>query len=249
MAKLAGKVSVITGGTTGIGFAVAKRFIEEGAYVIITGHSKAHLATAVQELGSKAVPLIADVRSLSDLDALAVHVKKEFSSLDILFVNAGVGSFAPLGVIDEAFFDNQFDINVKGAFFTVQKLHSLLNEGASVIFNASAVHEKGMATGSVYFATKAAVCSFARSLAVELAPRNIRVNTVSPGLVSTEFQSKTGLSHEDIDSFVNHVKQTTPLGRLGKLEEIAAAVAFLASDEASYVTGEDLIVDGGFIRI
>ncbi len=249
MERLKNKTAVITGGTTGIGFETAKQFLEEGARAIVTGQNEERLAAAAKELGPNAIPVRADVRSLVDLDALAARVNEEFGGLDILFANAGVGSFASLEAIDEVFYDNQFDINVKGVFFTVQRLLGVLNEGASVILNASAVNEKGMAMGSVYFATKAAVRSFARTLAAELAPRKIRVNTVSPGLVPTPFLGKMGLRQEAIDGFAQTVTQMAPLGRVGKPEEIAPAAVFLASDEASYVTALDLVVDGGFMNV
>ncbi|NEQ24178.1 MAG: SDR family oxidoreductase [Microcoleus sp. SIO2G3] len=249
MARLNSKTAAITGGTTGIGFQTAKQFVAEGAVVIITGQDEERLQIAARELGSSVIPVRADVRSLADLNTLAARVKAEFGSLDILFANAGVGSFAPLEAIDEAFYNNQFDINVKGVFFTVQKLAELLNEGASVILNASAVNEKGAAMGSVYFATKAAVRSFARTLAAELASRKIRVNAVSPGFVLTNFQDKMGLPQEALDSFGEYVKQTAPLGRFGTPEEIAQAVVFLASNESSYMTAVDLVVDGGFMSV
>jgi len=249
MDRLKGKTAVITGGTTGLGFETARQFLVEGARAIITGQHQERLASAAKKLGSMAIPVQADVRSLSELKGLSERVQEEFGQLDILFVNAGIGSFAPLEAIDEKFYNNQFDINVKGAFFTVQKLAGVLNEGASVILNASAVHEKGMATGSVYFATKAAVRSFARTLAAELAPRGIRVNTISPGLVPTAFQSKMGLSPEAMNEFAAKVVKTAPLGRLGKPEEIASTVVFLASQESSYVSAADFVVDGGFMNV
>jgi len=249
MARLSNKTSVITGATTGIGLETAKKFVAEGARVIITGQNEERLQAAAQTLGANVIPVRADVRSLSDLDALADKVKTEFGSLDILFANAGVGLFAPLNTIDEAFYDKQFDINVKGVFFTVQKLAPLLQEGASVILNASAVHEKGMATGSVYFATKAAVRSLARSLAAELGIRKIRVNSLSPGIVLTNFQDKMGITQAQLDGFVNSITQVAPLGRVGQQQEIASAAAFLASDESSYMTAADLVVDGGFMNV
>lgn len=249
MNRLKGKTAVITGGTTGLGFETAKQFLAEGARVMITGQNEERLANAAKELGSMVIPIGADVRSLSDLDTLLSRVQQEFGRFDILFANAGIGAFAPLKAIDEAFYDNQFDINVKGVFFTVQKLAGLLGEGASVILNASAVHEKGMAMGSVYFATKAAVRSFARTFAAELAPRRIRVNTISPGLVPTAFQSKMGLSPEVLNEFAEYVTKTAPLGRLGTPEEISSTVVFLASDESSYVSAADFVVDGGFMNV
>ena len=249
MAKLAGKRALITGGTTGIGLATARRFVAEGCRVIITGQNEERLAAAAKEWDQQVIPVLVDVRSLADLEALAVRVKEEFGDLDILFANAGIGYFSPLEQVDETLYDNQFDINVKGVFFTVQKLAGLLKEGASVIVNASAVNEKGAPTGSVYFATKAAVRSFARSLAAELAPRKIRVNALSPGLVRTSFQEKLNLPQEAVDGFANYVMQTSPLARLGQPQEIANAALFLASDESSYMTAADLVVDGGYMNV
>jgi len=249
MGRLHNKTAVITGGSTGIGFETAKHFVTEGARVIITGQNEERLQTAVQELGPKVIAVRADVRSLSDLDNLAAQVKSEFGGLDILFANAGIGFFAAIETMDETLYDNQFDVNVKGVFFTVQKLSPLLNEGASVILNASSVNEKGMAMGSVYFATKAAVRSFARTFAAELATRQIRVNAISPGLIPTNFQGKVGLPPAALESFGEYIKQNAPLGRFGKPEEIAAAVVFLASDESSYMTAADLVVDGGYMNV
>ena len=249
MERLNNKTAVITGGTTGIGFATAKLFIREGARVIITGRNEARLQNAVKELGEKAIAVKADVRSLSELDALADRVREEFGKLDILFANAGIGYFSPLEQVDEQFYDNQFDINVKGVFFTVQKLAGLFSEGASIILNASAVNAKGVATGSIYFATKAAVRSLARSLAAELGSRHVRVNTLSPGIVRTEFQNKLDLPQEVFEGFIDMVTQTAPLHREGEVEEIANAAVFLASDESSYMTASDLVVDGGYMNV
>ncbi|MDJ0592020.1 MAG: SDR family oxidoreductase [Pleurocapsa sp. MO_226.B13] len=249
MERLNNKTAVITGGTTGIGFATAKEFISQGARVIITGRNEARLSEAVEKLGENAIAFSADVRSLADLDNLATKVKEEFGSLDILFANAGIGQFSSLEQIDEEFYDNQFDINVKGVFFTVQKLAGLLNEGASVILNASAVNAKGVATGSIYFATKAAVRSFARSLAAELGSRGIRVNAISPGIVRTEFQGKMDLPKEAVEGFIDAVRQASPLQRDGEVTEIAKAAVFLASDESSYMTASDLVVDGGYMNV
>lgn len=249
MGRLNNKTAVITGGTTGIGFETAKHFVAEGARVIITGQNEERLQTAAIELGAKVIPVRADVRSLSDLDNLAQRIKSEFGGLDILFANAGIGFFAPIEAINETVYDSQFDVNVKGVFFTVQKLSPLLNQGASVILNASSVNEKGVAMGSIYFATKAAVRSFARTLAAELGSRQIRVNAISPGLIPTNFQGKMGLSQEALEGFGDYIKQTAPLGRVGKPEEIAAAVVFLASDDSSYMTAADLVVDGGYMNV
>ena len=249
MTRLANKTAVITGATTGIGFATAKQFIDEGARVIITGRNQERLIKAEASLGNNAIAVQADVLNLKDLDILADKVKQEFGNLDILFANAGVGQFAPLEQVDEQFYDYQFDINVKGVFFTVQKLAGLLKSPASIILNASAVNAKGIATGSIYFASKAAVRSFARSLAAELGDRQIRVNSVSPGIVRTEFQGKMDLPKEAVEGFIDAVRQVTPLHRDGEVGEIAKAVAFLASDDSSYITASDLTVDGGFMNV
>jgi NAD(P)-dependent dehydrogenase (short-subunit alcohol dehydrogenase family) len=247
--RFTNKTAIVTGGTTGIGFATAQALIEEGARVIITGQNEERLATAAKKLGPNAIAVRTDVRKVEDLDALARRAREVFDRVDILFANAGVGAFAPLEHQDEAAFDSQFDTNVKGLFFTVQKLLGLLGPGSSVILNASAVHTKGFAGASIYNATKAAVRSFARSLAAELGARGIRVNTVSPGLVPTDFQGKMGLPPEALQGFYAQVKSSAPLGRAGQVEEVARAVLFLASAESSYTTAADLPVDGGFMNV
>ncbi|WP_291865042.1 SDR family oxidoreductase [Bradyrhizobium sp.] len=251
MGRLNDKSAVITGGTTGIGFEVARHFIAEGARtVVITGVDQGRLEDAAAKLGRNAVAIRADVRSLADLAALADQVQSSTGgSIDILFANAGVGSFAPLEAVDEQFFDSQFDVNVKGVYFTVKAMLPLLGAGSSVILNASSVNGKGLANGSVYFATKAAVRSLARTFAAELAPKGIRVNAVSPGLVPTPFIGKMGLPKEALDGFAQLYMGATPLGRLGTPEEIAPAVVFLASDEARYITAHDLLVDGGWMSV
>jgi len=247
--RLAGKTAVITGATTGLGFESARRFIAEGARVIITGQNAERLAEAAESLGPAAIPVRANSTSLADLDALAESVRENFGSLDIVFVNAGIGVFAPLTEVTEEGYDRQFDINVKGALFTVQKLLPLLKKGSSVILNASAVNAKGMPGGSIYFASKAAVRSFARSLAAELGPEGIRVNSLSPGVVRTPFMDKVDLPKEAMDGFVTTVSAQAPLGRTGLPEEIAQAAVFLGSDDSSYTTGADLTVDGGWMNV
>lgn len=247
--RLAGKTAVVTGGTTGIGLETARQFLAQGARVIVTGQDEGRVAAAAAELGEGAVAVRADVRSLAGLDALAERVRAEFGGLDVLFANAGIGGFAPVEHYSEESYDDQFAVNVKGVFFTIQKLLPLMGPGGSIVINASAVNAKGTPMGSVYFATKAAVRSFARSLAAELAPRGIRVNAVSPGLVPTPFASKMGLPPEALDQFTERAAAVTPLGRVGQAHEIAPAVVFLASDEAAYVTAADLLVDGGWASV
>jgi len=249
MSNLNRKVAIITGGHSGIGFATARRFIEDGAQVVITGRNQEALDAAVSELGDRATGVRGDVAIPEDLDRLFTRVKEQFGRIDILFVNAGIAPFVPFDAVTEEHFDSLFNINVRGLFFTVQKALPLLPDGASVILNASVVAQIGLPNTSVYSATKAAVRSLGRTLAAELSPRGIRVNVVSPGLIETPLLGKLGMSQDELDAFGAQVVQQTPLGRPGKPEEIAAAVAFLASDDASYFTGADLVSDGGMIQV
>ena len=249
MKKLNEKVAVITGGSTGIGLATAQRFIADGAQVIITSRNQEALDTAVAELGDQAIAIRGDVSNLDDLDGLFSEVKKQFGRVDVLFANAGIAPFISFDSVTDEDFDYLFNTNVRGLFFTVQKALPLLAENASIILNASVVAQSGFPSTSVYSATKAAVRSLGRTIAAELSPRGIRVNVVSPGLVETPFWSKVGLSKDEVDAFGDQVVQQTPLGRPGKPEEIAATVAFLASDDASYFTGADLVADGGLIQV
>lgn len=249
MSRLEGRTALVTGGTTGIGYATAERFRREGARVIITGQDEGRVARAAERLGPGVIGIRADVTRVEDLDRLAAEARERFERIDVLFVNAGIGYFAPIEQVDEAFFDRQFGVNVRGAFFTVQRLAPLIPAGGSVVLNASTVHGKGFAGGAVYAATKAALRSLARNLAAELAPRGIRVNSVSPGYVPTEIQQKMGLPPEQIDAFEQSITARTPLARAGSVEEIAAAVTFLGSPDASYITGSDLLVDGGFASV
>jgi len=249
MAKLEGKIALVTGGSTGIGLATAKRFVEEGAYVFISGRRDEELAAAVRGIGRNVTGVRGDVSNLSDLDRLFAQIKREKGRLDVLFANAGIAKYAPLGKISEELYDSIFDINVKGVLFTVQKAIPLLADGASIILNASMVASKGLAANSVYSATKAAVRSFARTWTTDLKERRIRVNAVSPG--STDTPGLNGLlaSSQVGEERRRMIATMVPLGRFGTPDEIAKAVVFLASDDASYITGTELFVDGGFAQV
>ena len=243
MGKLDGKVAVVTGGTSGIGLATARRFAAEGAHVFITGRRKPELDATVKAIGSRATGVQGDVSNLADLDRLYAAVKEQKGRVDVLFANAGGGELAPLGAITEEHFDKTFNSNVKGLLFTVQKALPLLPEGASIILNASITSSKGTPAFSVYSATKAAVRSFARSFTVDLKDRKIRVNAISPGPIDTPGLGGLG------DEVKKGLAGAVPMGRLGKPDEIAKAVVFLASDDSSYVTGIELFVDGGMAQI
>ncbi len=247
--RLNAKTAVITGGTTGIGFETARRFIEEGARVLITGRTQAKIDTAVAELGDQAIGFVADSRNLDDLAKLGEFAKSAFGHVDVVFANAGNGLFSPIAEIDEQSFDHQFDLNVKGVFFTIKHLLPLLREGSSVILTASAVHAKGVPGGSLYFASKAAVRSFARSMASELGGAGIRVNALSPGIVPTQFFANSNVGEDAFGQFEELAGKASPLGRAGTPAEIANAVVFLGSDESSYVTGADFGVDGGWAQV
>jgi len=247
--KLEGKIALITGGNSGIGLATAKQFVNEGAYVFITGRREAELAAAKKQIGKNVTAIQGDVSNLDDLDRLFVQIKKEKGKIDIVFANAGVARYAPLGTITEDFFDSIFDTNVKGVLFTVQKALPLLPDGASIILNASIVASKGLSSNSVYSATKAAVRSFARTWTTDLKDRCIRVNAISPGPIDTPGLSELLASSETGEQRKKMISNTVPLGRFGKPEEIAKAVVFLASDDASYISGIELFVDGGFAQV
>ena len=247
--KLEGKIALITGGNSGIGLATAKQFVNEGAYVFITGRREAELAAAKKQIGKNATAIQGDVSNLADLDRLFAQIKKEKGKIDIVFANAGIARYAPLGTITEDFFNSIFDINVKGVLFTVQKSLSLLRDGGSIILNASIVASKGLSSNSVYSATKAAVRSFARTWTTDLKDRRIRVNAISPGPIDTPGLSELLASSETGEQRRKMISTTVPLGRFGRPEEIAKAVVFLASDDASYITGIELFVDGGFAQV
>ena len=247
--KLDGKIALVTGGNSGIGLATAKRFVHEGAHVYITGRRAPELEAAAKEIGRHVTAVRADVAKPADLDRLYLQIEKERARLDILFANAGVAKYLPLGAITESFFDEQFDTNVKGVLFTVQKALPLLSDGASVILNASIVASKGLPSNSVYAATKAAVRSFARTWTTDLKARRIRVNAVSPGATDTPGLRSLLAGTEEGKQRLKMLGTAVPLGRLGAPEEVAAAVTFLASDDASFITGAELFVDGGFAQV
>lgn len=249
MKRLEGKVAVVTGGNSGIGLATAKRLQEEGARVAIAGRSKKTLDEAVKAIGNGVLAVQADVSELPDVDKLYAEVTKKLGKIDVLFVNAGVAKFAPLADTPESVYDEQFDINTKGAYFTIQKAIPFLNDGASIVLNTSVVGEKGNVNTSAYSATKAALRSLARTAAAELADRGIRVNAVAPGPIVTPIFGKTGLPQAAIDNFAKEILTKVPMKRFGQPEEVAGAVAFLASSDASYITGVELNVDGGLGQI
>ena len=249
MGKLEGKIALITGGNGGIGLATAKQFVNEGAYVFITGRREPELAAAVKEIGRNVTGVQGDVSNLGDLDRLFAQIKREKGKLDIVFANAGVARYAPLGSITEELYDSTFNINVKGVLFTVQKALPLMPDGASIILNASIAGSKGLATYSVYSATKAAVRSFARTWTTDLKDRRIRVNAVSPGSIDTPAARDLLASSEVGEKRKKMIADSVPLGRFGTPNEVAKAVVFLASDDSSYITGTELFVDGGFAQV
>ena len=249
MNRLEGKVAVITGGNSGIGLATAKRFVDEGAHVVITGRREKELNDAAALIGKNVTTVTGDVTRLADLDRLYGVVKEKHGHIDILFANAGWGELAPLAAATEAHFDKTFDLNAKGTFFTVQKSLPLMKDGGSIILTASVANVRGDAAFTAYAGAKAAVRCFARGWTMELKDRNIRVNSISPGPIETPALEKVGLTAEQVEQAIAHFASQVPLGRRGKPEELAAAVVFLASDESSYITGVDLPVDGGMAQV
>lgn len=249
MSRLTGKIAVITGGNSGIGLATAKRFVEEGARVVITGRRAEELKEAAASVGRNVTAVAGDVSRLEDLDRLYAVVKEKHGHIDVLFANAGIGEVAPLELATEAHFGKTFDVNVKGLFFTVQKALPLFKDGGSIILNCSVSSVMGLPGFSVYSASKAAVRNFARAWTMELKDRKIRVNAMSPGPIETPALEKTGLSAEQVQQAAAQFASQIPLGRRGKPEEIAAAVVFLASDESAFITGVDLCVDGGMAQV
>lgn len=248
--KLEGKIALVTGGTSGIGLAAAKRFVKEGAFVVMTGRRPAELAAAAHAVGPAfAIAVQGDIAVQADLDRLFAMIKERWGRLDVLFANAGGGALSPLGEITEEHFDPIFDTNVKGTLFTVQKALPLMPPGSSIILNASTASVKANAAFSVYSASKAALRSFARSWTLDLQGRSVRVNAISPGVVPTPGYELLGISQAQIRSFIDGQLSGIPLGRVGTPDEIAKAVVFLASDDSSFVNGAELFVDGGMAQI
>jgi len=249
MARLEGKIALVTGGSSGIGLATAKRFVTEGAYVFITGRREQELSVAVKDIGKNVAGIRGDVSQLADLDRLFDQIKRDKGRLDVLFANAGIAKYAPLGKITEDLYDSIFDVNVKGVLFTVQKALPLMSDGSSIILNASIVGSKGLPANSVYSATKAAVRSFARTWTTDVKERHIRVNAVSPGSTDTPGLNDLLASSPVGEERRKMISAIVPLGRLGTPDEIAKAVVFLASDDSSYITGAELFVDGGLAQV
>jgi NAD(P)-dependent dehydrogenase (short-subunit alcohol dehydrogenase family) len=248
MAKLDGKIALISGGTSGIGAETAKLFQSEGATVVVTGSSERSVAAAKAALPGIEV-LLSDAGNVAATEALVDQVKAKHGRIDVLFVNAGIAKFAPIDRVEEALFDSQFDVNVKGAFFLMQHAIPVIPDGGAIILTASVAGAAGGLGGStVYGATKAALRSFGRTFAKELLPRGIRVNTISPGPIVTPILDKNGFTAAQKDAFIEGAKARIPLGRTGTAEEVAAAALYLAAD-ATYTTGAELFVDGGMIDL
>jgi NAD(P)-dependent dehydrogenase (short-subunit alcohol dehydrogenase family) len=249
MSKLNGKVAVITGGSSGIGLATAKQFVQEGAYVYITGRRQSELDRAKAEIGGKVATVQGDVANLDDLDMLYRRIAADERKIDIVVANAGFVEFGFLASATPEHFDKTFNINARGTFFTVQKALPLMNDGGSIILVASCVHLKGIPQYTVYGASKAALRSFTRSWAAELKDRRIRVNTLSPGATDTPIIDGQFAIKQEAEGARKMFSELIPLGRLGRAEELASAAFFLASDASSYVTGADLVVDGGWTQV
>lgn len=250
MGKLTNKVAVVTGGNSGIGLAAAKLFTEEGAFVYITGRRQAELDAAVEFLGPNATGVQGDVTNNEDLDRLYARIKAEQGHIDIVFANAGnFRNNALLGDITEEHIDQGFDIHVRALLFTVQKALPLLRDGASIVLNASAATCKGLASLSVYSASKAAVRSFARTWTVELAPRKIRTNVVSAAFIETPLFDAAGMTKDQFGAFRDFVMPSIPLRRFGTADEVANAVLYLASDDSAFISGQEIFIDGGYVSV
>ncbi|MGN6264787.1 MAG: SDR family oxidoreductase [Ginsengibacter sp.] len=246
MQRFKDKFALITGGTNGMGLATARQFIKENGWVIITGRSAGTVNKAVEQLGKNAFGLVSNAGNMKDILALQEQVKQYTSNIDLLFVNAGYGKFAPVKLADEAHFDELFDMLVKGAFFTVQQMLPLMKIGSSIVLNTSVVTDMGMSNFSVYSAAKSAVQSFIKTFAAELTAKGIRVNGINPGYIATNGFNNTGLSAGQIEAAIQNIIPSIPFKRFGNPAEIAHAVLFLASQEASYIHGTELTVDAGF---
>jgi NAD(P)-dependent dehydrogenase (short-subunit alcohol dehydrogenase family) len=247
--KLSNKIALITGGTSGIGIEAAKLFRDEGARVIVTGADQTRLDAAARQLGSDVLALRCDVRIPAELDDVFDAIRRRFDRLDVLFANAGMGLAAPLEAVTEQQIDEQFAVNFKGIFFTVQKAVHYMTKGGSIVLTTSFLNAVGAPGLSILSATKAAVRSLARSLGAELAARSIRVNAVSPGPISTPFHGKLGLSEDDLKAAAAGIEARIPLHRFGEAGEIAKVALFLASDDASFMTGSEVVVDGGLTQV
>jgi NAD(P)-dependent dehydrogenase (short-subunit alcohol dehydrogenase family) len=249
MARLGGKKALITGGTTGIGFATAKRFLEEGAQVAISGQNQERLQDALSKLGNNAIGILADLSFVHNVENMVDRIKHDFGSLDILVANAGITKPAPANVVDEAHINEQFDLNFKGVFFTVQKALPILNNPASIVLNTSCLNEIGMPGMSIYSASKAAVRAKERTFSSELVGQGIRVNAVSPGPIETPIYSKLGMPAEAVKAMAAGLIEKIPMGRFGQADEVAKVILFLASDDSSFMLGEEIVVDGGWLRV
>ena len=246
--KLQNKVAVVTGGNSGIGYATAQEFKAQGAQVVLIGRNAKAVAIAAKELGGDTLALTADVTSVADLDRAFQTIGEKFGRIDVLFANAGIAKFVPFADVTEEFFNETVGTNIKGVYFTVQKALPLLSDGASVILTSSTVAHFGMAGSSVYSLTKAALINLAKSLAIELAGRKIRVNVISPGPISTPIFGKMGLHKDALEEVATGILKQVPLGRFGEASEVAKAVAYLASPESAYVSGTELLIDGAMAQ-
>ena len=248
MKKFDGKIVVITGGTSGIGLATAKEFIAQGAKVIFTSRKQENIDATVKELGEQAIGLVSDAGKSSDLFELKNQISKHTNTIDVLFINAGFGKFNAIDETSEEVFDSQFNALVKGGYFTVQQLVPMVAEGGAIIFNTSIVTDTAMPGASVYGAAKSAVQYLSKSFANEFKDRKIRVNAVSPGPIGTNFFNEAGVSEEQQNQMAEQILSQVPMNRFGEPSEIAKTVLFLASDDASYITGHEIQVDGGMVQ-
>lgn len=249
MGKLSGKIAVVTGGSAGMGLATAQLFYHEGAKVIITGRDQSALAAAAQSIGRDVDAFRSDISNVADIEALRTHVADRYRRVDVVFANAGTARPGPFEHVSENDFDFGVDTNLKGTFFTVQKLVSLMTAGGSVVLNTSIQGSKGWPGFTVYAATKAAIRSLARTLTAELSTKGIRVNAIAPGFIDTDLIRKVGLSDDAIEQINQQAHAQIPMARSGTAEEIAKVVLFLASEEAAYVSGVELTVDGGWTQV